>query len=305
VVSQGLGRGAGGRRPVTPADEPADGDRANACSVSRRSLRRQPCQVRGGSGAEEANVATCPGLRSVRQFRPAARTAGAPIRSLRSCVQRPAPTAAFTRPLRPWFIVAAGRTAAAAAGRRLGPALMPRLLLVHHTPSPALQAMLEAAVSGARTDEIDGVEVVIRPTLTAAAADVLAADGYLLSTPANIGYMSGALKHFFDGIYYPCLEAPGAGPTACTCTATWTPAARYARSSRSPPACNGTLSGRPPGHRSARQARPPGLLGTRRTTRGRDRRMTVTVTPEPLAGHRPPGIDPRASGRPSRSATNP
>jgi hypothetical protein len=26
---------------------------------------------------------------------------------------------------------------------------MPRLLVVHHTPSPALQAMFEAAVSGA------------------------------------------------------------------------------------------------------------------------------------------------------------
>jgi flavorubredoxin len=84
---------------------------------------------------------------------------------------------------------------------------MPRLLVVHHTPSPALQAMFEAAVSGARTDEIEGVEVVVRPALTAAAVDVLEADAYLLGTPANIGYMSGALKHFFDGIYYPCLEA--------------------------------------------------------------------------------------------------
>ena len=84
---------------------------------------------------------------------------------------------------------------------------MPRLLIVHHTPSPALQEMFEAAVSGARTDEIEGVEVVIRPALTAAAVDVLEADAYLLGTPANIGYMSGALKHFFDGIYYPCLEA--------------------------------------------------------------------------------------------------
>ena len=84
---------------------------------------------------------------------------------------------------------------------------MPRLLVVHHTPSPALQAMFEAAVSGSRTDEIEGVEVVVRPALTAAAVDVLEADGYLLGTSANIGYMSGALKHFFDGIYYPCLEA--------------------------------------------------------------------------------------------------
>jgi multimeric flavodoxin WrbA len=84
---------------------------------------------------------------------------------------------------------------------------MPRLLVVHHTPSPNLQAMFEAAVSGSRTDEVEGVEVVIRPALTAAPVDVLEADGYLLGTPANIGYMSGALKHFFDGIYYPCLEA--------------------------------------------------------------------------------------------------
>jgi multimeric flavodoxin WrbA len=91
---------------------------------------------------------------------------------------------------------------------------MRRLLVVHHTPSPAMQAMLESVLDGARTDEVEGVEVVVAPALTAGAADVLAADGYLLGTPANIGYMSGALKHFFDGIYYPCLEATQRRPYA-------------------------------------------------------------------------------------------
>jgi multimeric flavodoxin WrbA len=84
---------------------------------------------------------------------------------------------------------------------------MPRLLVVHHTPSPALDAMYRSVVEGAGTDELDGVEVVSRPALTAAPVDVLEADGYVLGTPANLGSMSGALKHFFDTVYYPCLEA--------------------------------------------------------------------------------------------------
>src|SRR5207248_10247991 len=84
---------------------------------------------------------------------------------------------------------------------------MATLLIVHHTPSPALHAMFDAAMSGARDDRIDGVEVVARAALSATAVDVLGADGYLLGTPANLGYMSGALKHFFDQVYYPCLEA--------------------------------------------------------------------------------------------------
>jgi NAD(P)H-dependent FMN reductase len=83
---------------------------------------------------------------------------------------------------------------------------MPRLLIVHHTPSPATHALLESVRDGATNDAIEGVEVVTRAALTASPVDVLEADGYLLGTPANIGYMSGALKHFFDGIYYPCLE---------------------------------------------------------------------------------------------------
>ena len=89
---------------------------------------------------------------------------------------------------------------------------MPTLLVVHHTTSPALHAMFDATVTGATDNRIVGVEVVIRPALTANALDVLGADGYLLGTPANLGYISGALKHFFDQIYYPCLDATRARP---------------------------------------------------------------------------------------------
>jgi NAD(P)H-dependent FMN reductase len=87
---------------------------------------------------------------------------------------------------------------------------MPRLLVVHHTPSPVLQAVLEAVREGAAL--VEEVEVVERPALSAGAADLLAADGVLLGTPANIGYMSGALKHFFDTVYYPCLDATAGLP---------------------------------------------------------------------------------------------
>ena len=84
---------------------------------------------------------------------------------------------------------------------------MPTLLIVHHTASPTTQRLLDAVIEGATDPSIVGVEVVRRPALVAAAAEVLVADGVLLGTPANFGYMSGALKHFFDQIYYPCLDA--------------------------------------------------------------------------------------------------
>jgi multimeric flavodoxin WrbA len=89
---------------------------------------------------------------------------------------------------------------------------VPRLLIVHHTPSPTLQAMLEAVVSGARDPELSGIDVAVMPALAATVSDVLAADGFVLGTPANIGYMSGALKHFFDQVYYPCLQAKIGAP---------------------------------------------------------------------------------------------
>lgn len=80
------------------------------------------------------------------------------------------------------------------------------LLVVHHTPSPATRELLEAVLSGTRDPDISGVQVVVRPALAATVTDALDADGYLFGTPANIGYMSGALKHFFDTVYYPVLD---------------------------------------------------------------------------------------------------
>jgi NAD(P)H-dependent FMN reductase len=88
------------------------------------------------------------------------------------------------------------------------------LLVVHHTVSPALHALHLAVMEGVRDPSITGVEVVVRPALVAAAVDVLEADGYLLGSPVNLGYLSGAMKHFFDQIYYPCLEATRRRPFA-------------------------------------------------------------------------------------------
>jgi NAD(P)H-dependent FMN reductase len=87
------------------------------------------------------------------------------------------------------------------------------LLVVHHTPSPSCQELLEAVLEGASTDELpEPVTVTTRPALSAGPADVLAADAVVLGTPANIGTMSGALKHFLDQIYYPCLQDTRALP---------------------------------------------------------------------------------------------
>ena len=84
---------------------------------------------------------------------------------------------------------------------------MARLLVVHHSPTRGVAQLTESVLAGAQDDAIEGVEVVVRPALEATAEDVLEADGYLLGTPANFGYMSGALKHFFDSTF---LQVGGA-----------------------------------------------------------------------------------------------
>ncbi len=80
------------------------------------------------------------------------------------------------------------------------------LLIVVHAPSENTQRMRDAALAGARHPEIDGVEITCKSPFDTGTDDVLAAHAILLGTTENLGYMSGALKDFFDRIYYPCLE---------------------------------------------------------------------------------------------------
>lgn len=81
-----------------------------------------------------------------------------------------------------------------------------QLLVVAHAPSPNTQRLLNAVLEGARHPDISGVLVRHLPPLEATAEDVYSAAAIILGTTENLGYMSGALKDFFDRIYYPCLE---------------------------------------------------------------------------------------------------
>jgi len=64
--------------------------------------------------------------------------------------------------------------------------------------------MADAVIRGARHTDVDGVVVRVKTALNADADDLLWADGFILGTPENFGYMSGAMKYFLDRAYYPC-----------------------------------------------------------------------------------------------------
>jgi len=88
------------------------------------------------------------------------------------------------------------------------------LLIVGHVPSPNTQTLRDATLRGAGAEGIDGVIVRALSPFDTEPDDVLAADGVILGTTENLGYMSGALKDFFDRCYYPCLEAKQGMPYA-------------------------------------------------------------------------------------------
>ncbi|NKB37542.1 MAG: flavodoxin family protein [Gammaproteobacteria bacterium] len=83
---------------------------------------------------------------------------------------------------------------------------MRNLLIVSHSPSVNAQALTDAVSRGASHTDIDNVDLRVLPPLQAREEDVYWADCIILGTTENFGYMSGAMKDFFDRVYYPCLE---------------------------------------------------------------------------------------------------
>ena len=88
------------------------------------------------------------------------------------------------------------------------------LLLIAHAPSDNTGRMVDSVLKGAADPGISNVKCTWVPPLQAGPEDVMACDAIILGTTENLGYMSGALKDFFDRIYYPCLEHTEALPYA-------------------------------------------------------------------------------------------
>ena len=87
---------------------------------------------------------------------------------------------------------------------------MRQLLIVYHTQTGGTESLAAAARLGA--SGISETQTVFRRAAEAKAEDLLAADGLLLGTPENFGYMSGMLKDFFDRVYYACENKVMARP---------------------------------------------------------------------------------------------
>jgi multimeric flavodoxin WrbA len=88
------------------------------------------------------------------------------------------------------------------AGERAAVEDMKTLLIVFHTGGVKTAQMAEAVERAARAE--GGVNVIVKRCSDAGPEDVLAADGLILGTPENFGYMSGMMKDFLERVFYAC-----------------------------------------------------------------------------------------------------
>ena len=78
---------------------------------------------------------------------------------------------------------------------------MKHLLIVYHSGGGKTEAMAQAVHAGAQCEP--DVETRLQRAFASGLDDLLWADGLIFGTPENFGYMSGALKDFFDRTFYP------------------------------------------------------------------------------------------------------
>ena len=89
-----------------------------------------------------------------------------------------------------------------------------RLLIVYYSQSGPTSQMADAVIRGAQNPDIDNGEVRSRVALEATAEDLLWCDAFILGTPENFGYMSGAMKYFLDRSFYDCVDRIDGRPYA-------------------------------------------------------------------------------------------
>ena len=96
---------------------------------------------------------------------------------------------------------------------------MPKtLLMVAHCPSDNTRKLWNAVSEGVNNLGLHNIIFKALSPFETSAQDVLNADAIILGTPENLGYMSGALKDFFDRCYYPVLgEIEGRPYAAMIC----------------------------------------------------------------------------------------
>ena len=81
-----------------------------------------------------------------------------------------------------------------------------KLLIINHSVSENTTRLFKAIETGAYLIEADSVAIIYKSAFEVEPIDVKEADAIILATTENFAYMSGALKDFFDRIYYPCIE---------------------------------------------------------------------------------------------------
>ena len=83
---------------------------------------------------------------------------------------------------------------------------MRKLLIIGHIPSSNTLRLREAVLCGAQKIQSEIVDLDCKTPFEANALDTLSADAIILGTTENLGYMSGALKDFFDRTYNETIE---------------------------------------------------------------------------------------------------